>query len=116
MKTTDFLPDYEFRDIFCRVATKVDLRGANTPQEVNQRLLRNINAYPPRLSQGWISFLSKLIPSIGRRTIDEAIAQPRGIVALTLKYGKKTADRLLSEQSRKRIEYLRKKEKRKNRR
>ena len=114
MKPIDSVPDYEFRDIFCRVAIKVDLRGANTPQEVNQRLLQAINAYPPRLSRGWISFLRKLIPGFGRRTIDEAIAQPRGIVALTLKYGKKTADRIALKQARNKLENLRKREKNKN--
>lgn len=109
----DSLFDYEFRDIFCRVATKIDLRGANTPQEINQRLLQNIKAYPPRLSRSWIVFLKRLFPGFGPRSIDQAIAKPRGIIALTLKYGKKTADRIALKQTRNKLENLRKRAKNK---
>jgi len=109
----DFLFDYEFRQIFNRISEKVDLRGANTPEEVNRRLHQKINEYPSRLSSGWISFFRKLIPSFGRRTIDQVIAKPSGIVALTLKYGRKTARRISLEQARNKLENLRKREKNK---
>lgn len=104
----DFLSDKEFHEIFDRVSAKVDLRGANSPEEVNRRLKQKIKEYPPRLSSGWISFLKRLMfAGFGRRTIDQAIANPRGKVALTLKYGKEKAKDILLARARRRLGSLR---------
>lgn len=108
VKDMDYLPDYEFNEIFDRVSKKVDLRGANSPKEVNRRLNQKIKEYPPRLSSGWISFLRRLMfAGFGRRTIDEAVAQPYELVGLTLKFGREKARAILHARARKRLGSLR---------
>ena len=102
----DFLSDSEFNSIFNRVSAKVDLQGANTPEEVNRRLHQKIKEFPPRLSGGWRSFLKRLMfAGFGRRTIDEAVSKPRGKVALTLKYGREKARDILLARARKRLRW-----------
>ena len=104
----DFMSDKEFHELFDRVSAKVDLRGANSPEEVNRRLKQKIKEYPPRLSSGWISFLKRLMfAGFGRRTIDQAVANPQGKVALTLKYGREKAKDILLARARRRLGSLR---------
>lgn len=104
----DFMPDSEFNAIFDRVSAKVDLRGANSPKEVNRRLNQKTKEYPPRLSSDWISFLKRLMfAGFGRRTIDQAVANPQGKVALTLKYGREKAKDILLDRARRRLGSLR---------
>ena len=99
-----FIPDSEFNAIFDRVSAKVDLQGANTPEEVNRRLNQKIKQYPPKLSSGWRSFLKRLIfAGFGRRTIDEAVSQPYGLVGLTLKHGRERAKDILLARARRRL-------------
>jgi len=100
----DFLPDYEFNSIFNRVSAKVDLRGANSPEDVNRRLNQKIKEYPSRLSSGWISFLKRLIfAGFSRRVIDQSISQPYGLVGLTLKHGRERARHILLARARRRL-------------
>lgn len=109
----DFMPDKEFHPLFDRVSRKVDLEGAGTPAEINERLKEKIEVYAylrkkkrlaPRAARRWISDLKRLMfAGFGRRTIDEAIANPRGEVALTLEYGRENAKEILLERKRKRI-------------
>ena len=109
----DFLPDKEFHPIFDRVSRKVDLKGAGTPAEINERLKKKIKEIKkkrlkPAKARRLISELMKLIfAGFGRRAIDEAIANPQGKVALTLKYGEEKAKEILLERARKRIGSLR---------
>lgn len=113
----DFIPDKEFHKIFNRVSKKVNLKGAGTPQEINRRLNRKIKEYSyltgkTPLAQfrakRRISDLKKLIfAGFGRRTIDEAVANPRGKVAFTLKYGREKARDILSDRARRRLGSLR---------
>jgi len=106
----DYLPDHEFNEIFDRVSEKVDLRGANSPEEVKRRLNEKIKEYPPRLSSGWISFLERLIfAGFGRRVIDESVSKPYGIIALTLRHGKKIAEAIVLDRERRLREYVRRK-------
>jgi hypothetical protein len=35
----DFMPDKEFHKIFNRISKTVDLTGAGTPEEINERLM-----------------------------------------------------------------------------
>lgn len=101
----DFIPDKEFHRIFDRVSKIVDLKGAGTPQEINERLNRKIKEgrYLPRRSQLGLFLARSRIPNLkrlifagfGRRTIDEGVARPQGIVALTLKYGREKAKDIL---------------------
>jgi len=119
----DFIPDKEFHLIFDRVSRKVNLKGAGTPAEINERLRQKIEAYKlqrsrkrlnPKVAGRRISDLKRLIfAGFGRRTIDEAIANPQGKVALTLRYGWKGAKEILLERGRKRMGSLRVRRRRK---
>ena len=103
----------DFPRIFLRVRKIVTFRGANTATEVTQRIQLKIDEFPPKLSPGKIEFLRKMIPWFGVATIDAARANPYGEVALTLKYGRKAAEKIMEEQVRQYLEYLRKKAKKK---
>ncbi len=113
----DFIPDKDFNIIFHRVSRKIDLKGAGTPAEINRRLKDKIYDYKalqkkrrlkPQVARRRISDLKKLIfRGFARRTIDEAVAHPQGKVALTLKYGRKEARKILLERGRKRIGTIR---------
>lgn len=102
----DFLPDIEFHPIFNRISKKINLQGCGTPEEINARLKRKINEYkaiygitPIAQFQGEnkVAGLRTLVAAgFGRRTIDEAMARPRGKVALTLKHGREKALRILN--------------------
>jgi len=117
----DFIPDVEYHGIFERTNQRVILKGAKTPEEVNKRLMlaikgdRSARRYPT-MSRKSIEFLRRIVPSFGRRTIDEAIANPHGLEALTLKFGRERARRILLKQGLDGIDYLRKLEKRKKKR
>lgn len=111
----DFMPDKEFHKLFDRISKIVNLAGARTPQEINRRLKRKINEYrhlprkdqiPSFFARSRMPDLKKLIfAGFGRRTIDEAIANPRGIVALTLKYGREKARQILRRLARRRLRW-----------
>jgi len=111
----DFIPDKEFHKIFNRVSKKVDLKGADTPQEINRRLNRKIKEYSHSSgitplaqfrARRRISELENLMSAgFGRRTIDEAVANPREKVALTLKYGRKKARDILLARERRRLRW-----------
>ena len=113
----DFLPDREFHPIFDRVSRKVNLKGAGTPAEINKRLKQKIDEYAslrikkqlkPRVAKRRIYDLKKLMfAGFGRRTIDEAVANPQGKIALTLRYGRKKAKDILLARARERIGSLR---------
>lgn len=106
----DFIPDKEFHIIFNRVSRTIDLKGAGSPAEINERLMERIREIrhhygtSPLASlqaKRKISPLKSLISgSFGRRTIDEAISDPQGQVALTLKHGNQKAKGILWERSR----------------
>jgi hypothetical protein len=109
----DLLPDKEFNKVFNRISETIDLRGAGTPAEISKRLYRKIreieydnraNPLAPLQLESKISPLKTLISEgFGRRTIAEAMADPHGKVALTLKYGRHQARRILAKRSRKRL-------------
>ena len=102
----DFLPDVEFHPLFNRTSKKVNFQGCGTPEEINARLKQRIREYkalygntPISQFQGEnkVAGLRTLIASgFGRRCIDEAIAHHRGKVALTLKYGRDKAIRIIN--------------------
>ncbi len=112
----DFLPDKEFHPVFDRVSRSISLKGADSPAEVNKRLLKRRKTYRERMKEKKTSVkmrkrlrfkrkeLRKLIlAGFGRRTVDEAIENPRGKVALTLQYGHKKAKEILLKRARRRI-------------
>jgi len=113
VRELDFLPDKEFNEVFNRVTRTVDLKDAESPSAVNSRLNGQIMKYHQKAGRNPLSRmraeaksepLRKLIRSgFGRRVIDEAFAKPQGKVALTLKYGRERAERILKKQQKRRI-------------
>lgn len=111
----DFLSDKEFHKIFNRISKIVDLKGAGTPQEINERLNQKVekdrylsgkNELALFHARGRIPELKKLIfAGFARRTIDEAVANPRGKIALTLKYGRERAKDMLLKRARGRLRW-----------
>ena len=109
----DFMPDKEFHSLFDRINKYVNLQGCNTPADVNECLYSKIRSLKTLAKRGQIntrqvirqiSEYKKLIFSgFGRRTIAEAVADPRGKVALTLQYGRKKAREILLARARRRI-------------
>jgi len=109
------MPDKEFHKLFNRISKRVNLKGAGTPQEVNRRLKRKINEYRylPRKDQLAVFFARARMPNLkklifagfGRRTIDEAVANPRGEIALTLKHGREKARDILRKRARRRLRW-----------
>ena len=108
----DSLTDKEFNELFDRVSRRVDLTGCRTPGDVNKRLIqkskerryipeRNLLALLHASNRS--SFFRQLIPSFGKRTIDEAYARPKGIIALTLRHGREKAKDILLNRARRRL-------------
>lgn len=113
----DSLKDKEFNEIFERISITIDLKGCKTPGDVNRRLRQKIQeesylAGPKILAllhaTNQKSALERLIPGFGRRSIDEAYANPKGTVALTLKYGRTKAKEILANRERTRRSFERK--------
>jgi hypothetical protein len=105
----DSLKDKEFNEIFERISMTIDLKGCRTPQDINRRIRRRIQKESyvagPRIlallrATNQKSALERLIPGFGQRTIDEAYANPKGEVALTLKYGRRKAKDILANRER----------------
>ena len=111
----DFLPDAEFNKLFDRVSMTINLKGAGSPAEINRRLHQKImeikyEAGSDQLAQlrarKRIAPLKTLIfAGFGRRTINEAISNPQGEVALTLKFGKLRARAILLARARRRLRW-----------
>ncbi|MDT8782291.1 MAG: hypothetical protein IAX22_06555 [Candidatus Bathyarchaeota archaeon] len=109
----DFIPDSEFHDIFARTSKKVNFKGASTAAQIDDRLIKKIhriqNEYESDpLSQmqaeSRIEPLKKLLFSgFGRRAIDEAIANPQGKIARTLKLDQEEIQRIKARRKRKLI-------------
>jgi hypothetical protein len=101
----DSLADKEYNAVFNRVAKRVNLQGCSTPHEIEIRLNNQIHdnratygISPLRAMQaeGECINLQNLVASgFARRAIDEAIAKPEGKIALTLKYGREKAKRII---------------------
>jgi hypothetical protein len=102
----------EFHALFDRISKKIDLSGAGTVEEINARLRGAINEirYQYALNplgqlqaESAISPLQALIfGGFARRVIDEAIANPHGFVALTLKLGRQRAKEITAKRARRR--------------
>jgi hypothetical protein len=123
----DFMTDREFNPIFDRVSKRVNLKGANSPSDINQRLTKKVKKDKEKISmineaikEGWASArpLARwkrkirndrkdtkqlIFRGFARRTIDGAIARPNGKIALTLKYGRNKAKDILLKRARDRI-------------
>jgi len=115
MNSMDFMSDKEFNELFDRISRIVDLEGAGSPEEIIARLNQKVekdqylsgkNELTLFHARGRIPKLKKLISGgFARRTIDEAIANPRGKIALTLKYGRERAKDILLKRARRRLRW-----------
>lgn len=110
MTSFDFMPDAEFHPIFDRISKKINLQGCATSEEINSRLKHKIYEIKQTCETGLFGPFLVLRRRAGLRTliatgfaercIDEATAQPKGVVALTLKYGRKNAELILTRRKR----------------
>ena len=107
----DFMPDIEFHKVFNRISKRINLKGCNTPEEINVRLKKKIyeikvtHATPIGALQvgGKIISLRTLIyRGFARRAIDDAGAYPRGKIALTLRFGRNKALEIIEKRKHKR--------------
>ena len=127
----DSIPDRQFMDIFDRVTEYIDLKGCNTPEDIEERMrwatkfMRTIRRKAKKKStkRKWRTML-KLMYTLRRegvpakspklkgktrvgfqtRVMEEVMLHPRRAIALTLTYGKKRALRILRERARRRME------------
>ena len=105
------IPDQEFLDIFDFVSNIVELRGSKTVDEVNDRIRSfvesvTMNSDASGIISECVTFLRKLVPSFGKRTMEECILDPPGLVSLILQYGREEANTILLERERKWTEFL----------
>ncbi len=103
----DTIPDREFIHIFNRTARYIDVKGAYDPRELDDRMRKIQKAMLIRKhksktdAEKWKYHrkqknIKKLRDhGFSRRVIEEAIADPYGKIALTLKHGFKKAEDIL---------------------
>ena len=123
----DSLPARDFAKLFERMTAYIDLKGCETPEDVERKMLSAIKlmrrardrAKKPSTVKKWSGRL-KHIYILGRdgvpaktlektrmgfavRTLEETMVHPRRRIALTLKYGKEEARRILRKRLLKRL-------------
>ena len=121
----DTVPDREFISIFERVSTDLSLKGCQTPEDVERkmkhrykeilRVARRVEREKTkrRLRRGarlWNNLLQRKRGSkmnFPDRVIFEAYEHPKGIIALTLAYGKAKASRILLKRMREKLRFKR---------
>lgn len=102
----DSVPSYEFHKIFRRVSYDVNLKGAFTPEEIDERLERAQKEFQVKAKRAATEAKKKRLYKKGKaieilqdknfpeKTIAEAIRNRYGIVNLTLHYGRKKAEEM----------------------
>jgi hypothetical protein len=103
----DSIPSFEFHEIFDRTTDVVDLEGKGTVSEIERALWR-IREYCRRRYQraetekerarfkaATVNYDNLLRYGFARRVIREAMSDPNGFYALTLRFGKIEARRRL---------------------
>lgn len=130
----DSLTDRSFMDLFQRMTAYVDLKGCETQEDIEQKMISAIKfmrrardrGKKPSTRKKWGGRI-KLIRTLGRdgvpavtldkirmgfarRTAEYAEIHARSRLALTLQYGKKTAKKILRKRLLKRIKTLARKE------
>lgn len=111
----DSVPSYEFHRIFERISQIIDLKGKFTAEEIEKELIRVRNTCK-RMSEEAetrkkrAQYNSKKVAierlieyGFPRRVIMEAHRNPKGKVALTLRYGHEEAKRRLLAQVRTKV-------------
>ena len=113
----DSIPSYEYESIFYRAADSVDLKGKFTVRAIEDELVRarercrrlygraETSRQRIRLKLA-ITQLNRLLEyGFAQRAIYEANINPRGLVAMTLKYGKAEVKRRILAQRRANIRF-----------
>jgi hypothetical protein len=112
----DSIPHFEFHRIFRRVSYDVNLRGAFTPEDIDDRLEEAISKYREAARDTMRDFERKRLykkakaleilkdKGFAEATIREAVNNPYGFVSLTLHYDRRKAEemRLAFERARRR--------------
>jgi hypothetical protein len=113
----DRISSFEFFRIFDRVSDTVDLSGKFTVAEI-ERELAKVRDYCARKYQeaestrerarfktDMVSFNNLILYGFADRTIREALKNPNGIIAMTLRFGKAWARRRILAQRRTQTRY-----------
>ena len=111
----DFLPDKEFHPLFKRISERINLKGCTSPEDIDGKIKSKIDVYKERKKSlrdkgvfskainRSIGSLKKLIGhGFGERSISEAIARPRELEGLTLRFGASKANEILLHRSKSR--------------
>ena len=134
----DTIVDRDFANIFDRVTEYIDVRGCETPEDIEYQMIRSIKymrkfakkAKKNSTKRKWYGRI-KLLGILGRdgvpatskklkgkirmgfarRAIQYAEARPRSRVALTLQYGKEKAQKILRKRLLKRLRTIARKKK-----
>jgi hypothetical protein len=100
VKPIDSISSYEFSKIFDRTTDYVDLEGKGTVSEIEKTLWRvreycrqryqkaETAAERARFKAAKMAYDNLLQHGFARRAIREALLEPEGFVALTLRFGK----------------------------
>lgn len=103
----DTLTPADFNALFERVCVYVDMKGAYSREEIDERMdkarkiMKSLSGKTKkertkRRYKGYSKQMRKLVShGFADRTLDEAMAHPRGKVALTLQHGLKKAKEIL---------------------
>lgn len=102
----DSVPSYEFHKIFRRVSYDVNLKGAFTPENIEKRLENAQEGFQSEAKRASTKTGRKRLrkkakalenlqeTNFAEKAIVEAIANPYGIVSLTLHYGRRKAEEM----------------------
>jgi len=102
----DSVPSYEFHKIFRRVSVNVNLKGAFTPEEIDEKLERAQKKFQIKAKRAATEAKKKRLykkakaieilqdKNFSEKTIAEAISNRYGIVNLTLHYGREKAEEM----------------------
>jgi hypothetical protein len=115
----DSISSYEFHKIFDRVSGNINLQGKLSANDIDKELVkareqckkRYFGAETPqertRYKAAVVGYSNLLHHRFSNRVVDEALADPRGLIATTLIYGKIEARRRLEAQRRSRMRFYR---------
>lgn len=124
----DSIPSYEFHKIFRRLSYDVDLKGAFTPEDIDERLAKVQRKFKKEAKRTAASEQRKRLrkkakaieilqdKNFAGKTIAEATRSRYGIVNLTLHYGRKKAEEMKLDFSTPKSRRLRVRRKRRRRR
>ena len=108
----DSISSFELATIFGRLPDSIDLKGKFSAEEIEKELIKFVKkckklrrkvetiSERKKIKRTIINIRRLLEYGFSERVIDEANANPKGIFAMTLKFGKKEAKRRILAQKR----------------